>query len=105
MHSIHLSMAYGVVARAGDGFGDRICIVGDLTLDEVNGLRCTRSRRSPYGDMPGRRPVIRRVGEGNALYVSGGGYITGLTFVGPDFQSGDVRASSGFAAYATGGDY
>lgn len=93
-------------SRVRDGFGDRICIVGDLTLDEVNGASMySKSSVTVYGDMPGRRPVIRRVGEGNALYVSGGGYITGLTFVGLDFQSGDVRASSGFAAYATGGDW
>lgn len=89
-------------SRVRDGMGDRICIVGDLTLDEVNGASMYhKSDVVVYGETPdGSRPVVRRVGDGSAFYI-GGANASRITFLSLDIR-GEGGADYGIQSYVTG---
>lgn len=92
------------------GFGDRICIVGDLTLDEVNGAsmyhKSGANEYAPiivYGETPdGRRPTVLRRGTGAAFYL-GGSVVEHVWFVNLDVRG--EGAAYGLQSYVTGGDW
>lgn len=97
-------------AKVRNGFGDRICIVGDLALDEVNGAsmyhKSGASEYAPiivYGEtLDGHRPVVTRVGPGAAFYL-GGSVVEYVWFLNLDVR-GD-GAAYGLQSYVTGGGW
>lgn len=86
------------------GFGDRICIVGDLTLDAVTGgSMYHKSDVTVYGDTPdGHRPIVTRRGPDAAFYI-GGSTAYRIKFINLDVRG--EGAAYGLQSYVTGGDW